>query len=787
VSSCLASRLQSHSAVAGEAQASVETSAGTASEDTIAAAAPAGSGGAGGDGAHEAEEAYQGATQACGSSSDEDELAVSELRQVNQGVEGRVHQLPDGINFEVLVFGREEQAAARGDGKRVVSVVLPDARPAGRKLISSLQAEISAGEEGVILKSLGKTYNFVSGVPTHAVAKKYAKSSRIYHNDVLRFGGDLDGRQDGGLEEHVFRVEAPALGVRPAAEAAARAASPAASPAASTVAAPAAVPAAAAAAPAPTPAPTAAAAAAIGAMLRGKGECADVPLATQRRHKTPLGPAGAPVAQVVATKDLGFDLHVLAGGAAQVAPAVFTAGFSEPTGKPGEWRVLPAEKQYALHQGDHLRVAGGEYVCELPAARVQPRPRSAPPAAAPQRADRAEAAEELAALAARDAQLRGELTAGLSGAALRDAQRSLAAAHEAHVTMAMGAGAAPEQQQQAARAAAGRLRKHVNDGGKKRKREQVAHERDGHRAQRRDSHVPTAPRPKPPQPHQHQHGSATPRVAKRDRRTYNNRTVERKERRVEQDQRRQPPPPPQQVFPSPHGGGKGGGSGKGGEGRGGRGKGHSGRGKGGGSRGGKGGRSFGGGGSSSGRGGGGGGFSGRGGGGSGGRGAWRGGSGFGAGAPAPAPLHYLTRAPCAQSSLWKCRGADGLPREGHKPYRQAEPWESARRREAGPRPGGGCRRARPQPATPRAPRPARRVARSEYTSREGRTARRVQGRRLCATSRLQPSCPRPLPTVTPTLPVARTRINSPCPPVQYRKGCYHRRGRHSGHGHSGTG
>jgi hypothetical protein len=54
----------------------------------------------------------------------------------------------------------------------------------------------------------------------------------------------------------------------------------------------------------------------------------------------------------------------------------------------------------------------------------------------------------------------------LSGAALRDAQRSLAAAHEAHVTMAMGAGAAPEQQQQAARAAAGRLKKHVNDGGK---------------------------------------------------------------------------------------------------------------------------------------------------------------------------------------------------------------------------------------------------------------------------------------------------------------------------------
>ena len=605
----------------------------------------------------EAEEAYQGATQACGDSSDEeDELAVSELRQIEVGGNGKVLQLPDGNIFQVLAFGREEQTAARGDGVRVVSVVLPDARPTGQKKISSLQAEISVGAEGgMSFTSLGKTFNFVNEVPLHATAKKYATSSRIYHDDVLRLGGERDGKPGGGLREHVFCVEAPALGVRPAAEAAVPAAPPAASAEASPVAAPAAVPAAAAAAPAPAPTPTAAAAAAIEATLRGKGGCADVPLATLRRHRTPLGPAGAPVAQIVATKDYGFDLHVLAGGAAQVARAVFTAGFTEPAGQPGEWRELPAGKQYALHQGDHLRVAGGEYVCELPAARVQPQPRSAPPAAAPQQAGRAEAAAELAALAMREAQLRGELTAGLSGAALRDAQRSLAAAHEAHVTMAMGAGAAPEQQQQAARAAAGRLKKHVNDGGKKRKREQVAAERDGHRAQRRDSHVPAAPRPKPPQ-----HGSATPRVAKRDKRTYNNRTVERKERRVDQDQRRQPPrpppPPPQQVFPSPYGGGKGGGSGKG----------HSGRGKGGGSRGGKGGRSFGGGSSSGGRGGGGGGRGGggggrgggggggrgggRGGGGrgvgrSGGRGGWRGGSGFGAGVPAPAPLHYLTCAP----------------------------------------------------------------------------------------------------------------------------------------------
>ena len=82
------------------------------------------------------------------------ELAVSELRQIEVGGDGKVLQLPDGINFEVLAFGRDEQAAARGDGVRVVSVVLPDARPTGQKKISSLQAEISAGEEGINFMSV---------------------------------------------------------------------------------------------------------------------------------------------------------------------------------------------------------------------------------------------------------------------------------------------------------------------------------------------------------------------------------------------------------------------------------------------------------------------------------------------------------------------------------------------------------------------------------------------------------------------------------------------------------
>ena len=76
---------------------------------------------------------------------------------------------------------------------------------------------------------------------------------------------------------------------------------------------------------------------------------------------------------------------------------------------------------------------------------------------------------------------------------------------------------------------------------------------------------------------------------------------------------------------------------------------------------------------------------------------------------------------------------------------------------------------------------------SELTRQEGRTAGRAQGRRHRAAFRCQLGCPRLLPTVAPTLPVARTRISSPCTPVQCRKGCYHRRGSHSGQGHSGTG
>ena len=132
------------------------------------------------------------------------------------------------------------------------------------------------------------------------------------------------------------------------------------------------------------PAAAAAASAAIEARLRGKSGSEDVMLATKRRHRTMLGPASAPGVQIIATKNFGFDLHVLPGGAAEVAPPTFTAGFAEPIGAPGKWRALTEGKQHALHHGAHLRVDGQEYVCELPAARVQPPPRRTAPASAPQ-------------------------------------------------------------------------------------------------------------------------------------------------------------------------------------------------------------------------------------------------------------------------------------------------------------------------------------------------------------------------------------------------------------------
>ena len=137
-----------------------------------------------------------------------------------------------------------------------------------------------------------------------------------------------------------------------------------------------------------------------------------------------------------------------------------------------------AGAQRALKPGWFLRVGNAEYVCDFPAARTAgPSTSSAPagpsassaPAQAPAAlaAGRAARAEELGYHTLRAAQLRAELTAGKSGAQLRDAQRTVSAAQEALATIAVSAGGTPEQLAQAQRAAAGKLKKVVNDSSKK--------------------------------------------------------------------------------------------------------------------------------------------------------------------------------------------------------------------------------------------------------------------------------------------------------------------------------
>ena len=68
--------------------------------------------------------------------------------------------------------------------------------------------------EGACFKSIGRTFSFLNGVPLHAASGKFDAWARLRHGDVLRLGGNRDGRPGGGLCEHVFRVDAPALGAR---------------------------------------------------------------------------------------------------------------------------------------------------------------------------------------------------------------------------------------------------------------------------------------------------------------------------------------------------------------------------------------------------------------------------------------------------------------------------------------------------------------------------------------------------------------------------------------------
>ena len=424
----------------------------------------------------EAEEAYQGATQACGCSSDEDEPAVSELRQINAGGDSKVLQLPDGINFKVLAFGREEQAAARGDGARVVSVVLPDARPTGQKKISSLQAEISVGEGGVSFTSLGKTFNFVNKVPLHAMAKKYATSSRIYHDDVLRLGGERDDKPGGGLQEHVYRVNAPALGARPADMAAAATATGAAT----------------AAAPAPVaraPAPAASAAAAGGVLLHYCGEgpaSAGLECVRLSKGRTLLGSG----AEVTCRLPLpAAAKHVTISVSRLGTTSVHAHAALSLTRRDGETH-LAAGEQRSVFDGTVLQVAGTSLRFEVPvrqpaaAAAAQPASVASPaqhaPAAAPPVPQ--PAAERLAGAGLAAGAAIAELTASLTGQAKRREEARLGLAVQGVLATAAAASEPEERQRQVARQVAGRMSRAENQYDSTKRRERKATRADTSRA-----------------------------------------------------------------------------------------------------------------------------------------------------------------------------------------------------------------------------------------------------------------------------------------------------------------
>jgi hypothetical protein len=188
------------------------------------------------------------------------------------------------------------------------------------------------------------------------------------------------------------------------------------------------------------------------------------------------------------------------------------------------------------------------------------------------------AAAELSSLAVRQAELTAGIVKGKTGKERSAALRSLGAAHNAHVSVALAAvdGSEPEQ---AVRIAANQLSKVANDYDKKRRREGKAADSAAGKAQRRDDHtLPRIAIGRSP-------GGTKKRDRHGDSRNFNNRTVARKARRVDEEERRE--------VRITHGGGKGssgkGGSGKGSSGKGGSGKGSSGKGGGGKGGGGKGG------------------------------------------------------------------------------------------------------------------------------------------------------------------------------------------------------
>ena len=86
----------------------------------------------------------------------------------------------------------------------------------GRPQVSRKQAKMAWIDGELNFVSLGKSYNFVGGMPLHANPKtRCASRVQIYNGDEIRLGGNVDGEIGGGFSDFIFRVDAQALGDRP--------------------------------------------------------------------------------------------------------------------------------------------------------------------------------------------------------------------------------------------------------------------------------------------------------------------------------------------------------------------------------------------------------------------------------------------------------------------------------------------------------------------------------------------------------------------------------------------
>ena len=483
---------------------------------------------------------------------------------------------------EVLAIGRDEQPALRGDGVAVRSLRLVDGRPHGQKVVSSLQAEIVCRQGAMVFVSKGQSFNFLNGKPLHAKSKKLDSSAQLFDEDVLRLGGDLDGKPMGGVQDFVLRVEASSLGRRPEA-------APAAEPAA---------------APAPA-APSggddaprgadAAAAAAAAPKLTPLDPAGGAAIVLASAAAPPLNRTSVAAGFITSNRNGSFDLHATGEGVAYCRGAA------------ASWVNLAPGSQRQIAAGALVEISGVRYRCDVPAWRVGAAPAVSAAAAVSNAAGAAganeaavaatglrpaAAAEELAAMAARTAQLHAGLAAGLTGQARSQALGGLRKLQAAQVTAAIAI--AEGEPLRGLKQAAGQVAKAKNEAEKRQRRDGADGDRAAAKAQRRERHADKAAAPRRGVAgggHGGGGGSGGGGGGggiRKDRRTYPNRTVARAANRRATDERRRV----RFVGGGSSGGGGGGSGGGGGRGHGrGRGRGGwRGRGRGAGSSGADGGR-----------------------------------------------------------------------------------------------------------------------------------------------------------------------------------------------------